>query len=130
MGNLRPVLIIGLLFLGYMIWVQWQKDYGPAPQPRGIEYAFDPLFEGIPAMETPAEAEIVRLAGQLTGHAPEAVAFGTEAPYLGRLGMQTVVLGPGDIDQAHQPDEYIRLDRLDPTIDLLQTFIKRICVRD
>jgi len=33
MGNLRPVLIIGLVFLGYMIWVQWQKDYGPAPQP-------------------------------------------------------------------------------------------------
>jgi YidC/Oxa1 family membrane protein insertase len=33
MGNLRPVLIIGLLFLGYMIWMQWQKDYGPAPQP-------------------------------------------------------------------------------------------------
>jgi YidC/Oxa1 family membrane protein insertase len=31
MGNLRPVLIIGLVFLGYMIWVQWQKDYGPAP---------------------------------------------------------------------------------------------------
>lgn len=33
MGNLRPVLIIGLVFLGYMLWVQWQKDYGPAPQP-------------------------------------------------------------------------------------------------
>ncbi len=32
MGNLRPVLIIGLVFLGYMIWVQWQKDYGPVPQ--------------------------------------------------------------------------------------------------
>ncbi|MHC4232398.1 MAG: membrane protein insertase YidC, partial [Planctomycetota bacterium] len=32
MGNLRPVLIIGLIFLGYMIWVQWQKDYGPTPQ--------------------------------------------------------------------------------------------------
>ena len=31
MANLRPVLIIGLLFLGYMIWVEWQKDYGPAP---------------------------------------------------------------------------------------------------
>ena len=31
MANLRPVLIIGLLFLGYMIWVQWQRDYGPAP---------------------------------------------------------------------------------------------------
>ena len=32
MGNLRPVLIIGLVFLGYMIWVQWQKDYGPRPE--------------------------------------------------------------------------------------------------
>jgi YidC/Oxa1 family membrane protein insertase len=32
MGNLRPVLIVGLVFLGYMIWVQWQKDYGPAAQ--------------------------------------------------------------------------------------------------
>jgi YidC/Oxa1 family membrane protein insertase len=33
MGNLRPVLIIGLVFLGYMLWVQWQKDYAPAPRP-------------------------------------------------------------------------------------------------
>jgi YidC/Oxa1 family membrane protein insertase len=29
MGNLRPVLIIGLVFLGYMLWIEWQKDYGP-----------------------------------------------------------------------------------------------------
>ena len=33
MGNLRPVLIMGLVLLGYMIWVEWQRDYGPAPQP-------------------------------------------------------------------------------------------------
>ncbi|MEJ2382837.1 MAG: membrane protein insertase YidC, partial [Xanthomonadales bacterium] len=32
MGNLRPVLIMGLVLIGYMIWVQWQRDYGPAPQ--------------------------------------------------------------------------------------------------
>ena len=32
MGNLRPVLIMGLLFLGYMMWIEWQKDYGPQPQ--------------------------------------------------------------------------------------------------
>ena len=32
MGNLRPVLIMGLVFLAYMMWVEWQKDYGPAPQ--------------------------------------------------------------------------------------------------
>jgi YidC/Oxa1 family membrane protein insertase len=33
MGNLRPVLIVGLLLLGYMMWVEWQKDYSPTPQP-------------------------------------------------------------------------------------------------
>jgi YidC/Oxa1 family membrane protein insertase len=33
MGNLRPVLLISLVFLGYLLWVEWQKDYGPAPAP-------------------------------------------------------------------------------------------------
>ena len=32
MGNLRPVLIMGLLFLAYLMWIEWQKDYGPAPR--------------------------------------------------------------------------------------------------
>ena len=31
MANLRPVLFVSLLFLGYLLWVEWQKDYGPAP---------------------------------------------------------------------------------------------------
>ena len=34
MGNLRPVLIMGLVFLGYMMWIEWQKDYGPQPEPQ------------------------------------------------------------------------------------------------
>jgi YidC/Oxa1 family membrane protein insertase len=29
MANLRPVLLVTLVFLGYMLWVEWQKDYGP-----------------------------------------------------------------------------------------------------
>ena len=37
MGNLRPVLIIGLVFLGYMLWIEWQKAYGPQPTPSAVE---------------------------------------------------------------------------------------------
>ena len=37
MGDLRPVLIIGLVFLGYMLWIEWQKDYGPQPSPLARE---------------------------------------------------------------------------------------------
>lgn len=95
----------------------------------GIQASFKPLFDGVPAMETPANAAIVQLAEKLTGHSPEAVAFGTEAPYLNQLGMETVVLGPGDIDQAHQPDEYLAIDRLTPTVEILKQMVNTICIK-
>ncbi len=94
----------------------------------GIQAEFGALFDGIPAMETAAGAAIVRLAERLTGHTAEAVAFATEAPYLKQLGMDTIILGPGNIEQAHQPDEYLALDRLQPTIDLLRQVIKSVCI--
>ena len=37
MGDLRPVLIIGLVFLGYMLWIEWQKDYSSQPSPLAGE---------------------------------------------------------------------------------------------
>jgi acetylornithine deacetylase len=44
------------------------------------------------------------------------------------MGIDTVVLGPGDIDQAHQPDEYLACERIEPTIELLKQLIKRFCL--
>jgi acetylornithine deacetylase len=96
-------------------------------QGSGIRVIFESLFEGIPAMETAADTEIVRITEKLTGHTAGAVAFGTEAPYLQQLGMNTVILGPGDIAQAHQPDEYLALDRLKPTSTLLRDLVKSVC---
>ena len=106
-----------------------QQKVRTALRDSGILISFESLSEGTPAMETPANAAIVQLAGKLTGHRPEAAAFATEAPYLNQLGMDTVVLGPGDIDQAHQPDEYLALDRLAPTIDILKQMVNTICIR-
>ncbi len=96
-------------------------------QGSGIRVIFESLFDGIPAMETAADTEIVRITEKLTGHTAGAVAFGTEAPYLQQLGMNTVILGPGDIAQAHQPDEYLALDRLKPTSTLLRDLVKSVC---
>jgi acetylornithine deacetylase len=42
--------------------------------------------------------------------------------------METVILGPGDIAQAHQPDEYLAMDRIQPTVTLLRRLIERFCV--
>jgi acetylornithine deacetylase len=94
----------------------------------GLTLELEPLFSGIPAMETDAGAAIVKAAEELTGHAAGAVAFGTEGPYLNELGMDTIILGPGDIDQAHQPDEYLALDRIEPTLEVLHGLIRRFCL--
>jgi acetylornithine deacetylase len=87
------------------------------------------LFEGLPPFETPAEAEIIRVCEALSGQAAGAVAFGTEAPFLSQLGMETVIMGPGHIDQAHQPDEFLPLDHIPAGIERLERLIERFCVQ-
>lgn len=94
----------------------------------GLQLERVPLFEGIPAMETAATAQIVQVTERLTGHAAEAVAFGTEGPFLNAMGMETVILGPGSIDQAHQPNEYIDTDQLRPGVKIVQELVKRFCL--
>lgn len=94
----------------------------------GLQLERVPLFDGIPAMETPASAEIVRACEELTGYTADAVAFGTEGPFLNALGAQTVIMGPGSIDQAHQPNEYLEMNQLKPAIALIQQLIQRFCL--
>ena len=91
-----------------------------------IDYA--PLFANVPPFEQSADSELVRVAEKLTGHAAQAVAFGTEAPYLQQLGCETIVLGPGDIACAHQPGEFLELARIEPTVRLLRQLIQHYCL--
>lgn len=95
---------------------------------RGLELEITPLIDGTEPLHTSQTSAIVRACEQLTGHDSEAVAFCTEGPYLNALGMETVILGPGDIAQAHQPDEFLALDMLRPTIDILSELIVRFCL--
>ena len=41
------------------------------------------------------------------------MAFGTEAGLFKNAGIPTVVCGPGSIQQAHQPDEFVSLEQLE-----------------
>ena len=89
---------------------------------------FSALFEGVPAFEQPANSALIKTVHELTGHNPQSVAFATEAPFLQAHGMQTVVMGPGSIDQAHQANEFIALSELKPAVEVLEAVIKRFCV--
>jgi len=50
MGNLRPVLAIGLVFLAYMLWVEWQKDYGRKPLPAQASPASESSGRSVPSV--------------------------------------------------------------------------------
>ncbi|MNZ79038.1 Acetylornithine deacetylase [compost metagenome] len=100
----------------------------PVAERHQVKIDYAPLFPDVPSFEQAEDAELVRLAEKLTGHSAEAVAFGTEAPYLQRLGCETLVLGPGDIACAHQPGEYLEMSRLQPTVHLLRQLIEHYCL--
>lgn len=94
----------------------------------GLQCTFTALFDGIPAFATPIGSKIVQLAIRYTGKSAQTAAFATEGPFFKSLGIETVVLGPGSINQAHQPNEYIALPSIGPTIELLQKMIHSICM--
>ncbi|MEE2786385.1 MAG: acetylornithine deacetylase [Myxococcota bacterium] len=94
---------------------------------HGVQATRTALFPGLLPFEQPI-GELTRMAEELTGQAASSVAFGTEAPYLQSLGLETIVLGPGEIACAHQPDEHLALRTIEPTIQVLQGFINRYCV--
>jgi acetylornithine deacetylase len=84
------------------------------------------LHPAVPPFENNND-ELLTSLEQLTGQPAMPVAFATEAPFLDSLGMETMVLGPGSIDQAHQPNEYIPLNQLNPTIDIIRRLISKYC---
>jgi acetylornithine deacetylase len=70
---------------------------------------------------------LVAAAQKFTGNEAQSVAFATEAPFLQNLGMETLVLGPGDIDQAHQTNEFVEISRIAPMELVIQQLIERFC---
>lgn len=98
-----------------------------APQ-FGVEILYEPASSGAPSAETPADSPFVKHIEAMTGETAGALAFGTEAPYFRQLGMDTVILGPGRIEQAHQPDEYIPIENIEPMVSYLSQLIQYYCV--
>lgn len=75
----------------------------------------------VPSFLGSKDDPITRLAQELSGEpSTTLVAFGTEAGLFKGAGISTVVCGPGSIQQAHQPDEYVSLVQLERCEAFLQ----------
>ncbi|MCP4430278.1 MAG: acetylornithine deacetylase [Gammaproteobacteria bacterium] len=95
---------------------------------RGLSCNCKIMGDGLAAMDTAEASEIAQFLTFCTGKKSTSVAFGTEAPYFNRMQTETMVIGPGSIRQAHQPDEYLPIEQIKPTIDLLKNLIHRFCL--
>jgi acetylornithine deacetylase len=90
--------------------------------------SLDLMYPIAPAFACRDEQNILALAEQLTGKKFQSANYATEAPFINQLGCDTIVLGPGSIEQAHQPDEFISLDYVNPTVHILQQMINKVCL--
>ncbi|HBD91489.1 MAG TPA: acetylornithine deacetylase [Gemmobacter sp.] len=78
----------------------------------------------VPEQDGVAEA----LARRLTGdNATRVVSYGTEAGHFQSEGYSTVVCGPGDIAQAHQPDEWLAVSQFEAGWQFMQDVVKDLC---
>ena len=72
------------------------------------------LLAAVPGLGTEDDAPLIHLAHEWLGtdDAPKKVTYGTEAGQFQRAGVQSIICGPGDIAQAHTPNEWIELEQL------------------
>ncbi|MDE2227907.1 MAG: acetylornithine deacetylase [Alphaproteobacteria bacterium] len=95
---------------------------------REIGIAFDEL-NVTPPLSTAADAEVTQLAQALSGaNAAGKVSYTTEGGLYQQGGIPTVICGPGSIEQAHRPDEFIALDQVQQCEAFMHRLLQR-CAR-
>lgn len=87
------------------------------------------VYAGFPGLDTAPDADVTTLAKTLAGRNEHSkVAFGTEAGLFSTIaGVPTIVIGPGSIEQAHKPDEWIAVSELESCAAFVARVVER-CV--
>lgn len=85
------------------------------------------LVNDTPAFEIPVDSPLVQLVQKLTNSTKHSrVAYNTEAGLFQSYGIPTVICGPGNIEQAHRPDEYIEVDQIVQCDCFLTSLIEKL----
>lgn len=100
------------------------------PEMKAIDPSTGFTFEPksfIPGLDTKPDSEIANLARALSGDNGSAkVSFGTEAGLFQLSGIPTIVCGPGSIEQAHKPNEFIEIDQVAQCEAFLHRLLDRV----
>lgn len=77
--------------------------------------------------ETARESPLIKLLEKQTGLESGTVAFGTEGAQMQALGSDPVVIGPGDIREAHRTGEFVPVAELERCTEILKHAVEQLC---
>jgi acetylornithine deacetylase len=77
--------------------------------------------------ETAPDSPLIQLMEKATGLKSGTVAFGTEGAQMQLLGSEPVVLGPGDIREAHRTGEFVPVRELERCTEILKQAVEQLC---
>ncbi|NHO31408.1 acetylornithine deacetylase [Acetobacter fallax] len=102
---------------------QWMKQADPA---CGLTFE---ILNELPPLALSANDPLATTVRQAAGSNTEGfVSYGTEAGIYQQAGMNSIVCGPGSIEQAHRPDEWIERDQLTRCDAFLRDMVRRVCL--
>ncbi|MAA52110.1 MAG: acetylornithine deacetylase [Phycisphaerae bacterium] len=94
---------------------------------EGEEWSLE-LINETPSMLTGPDSTLHLAACRLLGQDHDlGVSYGTDGAWLQRLGLECIVVGPGDISVAHQPDEYMPVDEYRAGRQFMESIIAEFC---
>ena len=99
-----------------------------------VEKKSDPDFEcevncgrNDSGFETSTDSELVKFLESAANKPSGSVAFGTEGAQMKVLGSDAVVLGPGDIREAHRTGEFVPIEELNSCVEIIVQAIQKFC---
>ena len=124
----RPVTAADAAWVKERVWGYAADVLLPAMRAVHPEAAIEIETVGeVGGLEPMPDSEAVRVVTELTGgNKVGVVPFGTEAGLFQRAGIPAVVCGPGSIDQAHKPDEFVALDQLGQCLAMIERLLPRL----
>lgn len=85
------------------------------------------LHPPVPSLETSENASIVDLIGKITeNRIPNYVSYATEAGQFAEAGFESIICGPGSIEQAHRANEFISVEQLILGVQMIENLVDEL----
>jgi acetylornithine deacetylase len=85
------------------------------------------LHPPVPGLQTDEDASIVHLVSEISGNnIPSYVAYATEAGQFAEAGFESIICGPGSIEQAHRANEFVSIEQLNLGVQMIENLVEKI----